>query len=112
MLTPDGVLSIAVDDPNVKVSVEGEGGIVITGPGPQEVRLRPGSYRLSAKRDGKTLKDELVTITRGGKQVVTINREPNEPLSASGLIHTLLGHVGVVWAVDFLPTAAAPFMRE
>ena len=44
VFTPDGVLSIAVDDPNINVSIEGEGGIVITGAGPREVRLRPGFY--------------------------------------------------------------------
>ncbi len=103
VFTPQGMLSIAVDDPDVKVSIEGEEGIVITGAGPQEVRLRPGSYRLSATRDGKMLRSELVTITRGGKQLVTINREPAESLPASGLVHTLLGHVGYVWSVAFLP---------
>ena len=68
VLTPEGVLSIAVDDPNVKVSIEGERGMVITGAGPREVRLGPGSYRLSATRDGKTIKDELVTISAGANR--------------------------------------------
>jgi WD40 repeat protein len=102
VLTPDGVLSIAVDDPDVKVAIEGEGGIVITGAGPREVRLRPGSYRLSATRDGRTLREELVTITRGGKQTVTISREPSGT-HAVGEVHRLLGHVGYVWSVAFLP---------
>ena len=103
IFTPDGVLSIAVDDPNVKVSVEGEGGIVITGAGPQEVRLQPGSYHLSATHDGKTIKEELVTITRGGRRVVTIDREPSPSSLAVGECRTLLGHVGNVWSVAFLP---------
>src|SRR6185436_19018455 len=44
VLTPDGTLVVEVDDPGVKVTVEGDGGLVITGAGPQEVRLRPGIY--------------------------------------------------------------------
>jgi eukaryotic-like serine/threonine-protein kinase len=102
IFTADGVLAIAVDDPNVKVSIEGEGGIVITGAGPREVRLRPGFYRLNATRDGKTVKDELVTITRGGKRVVTINREPSNSLdSVDGRV--LLGHIQNVYSVAFMP---------
>jgi len=103
VLTPDGTLSIGVDDPNVKVSIEGDAGIVITGAGPQEVRLRPGNYRLNATRDGKLLKDDLITITRGGKQVVTINRGASESRSAIAQNRTLHGHVGRVWSVAFLP---------
>ncbi len=102
VFTPQGVLSIAVDDPDIKVSIEGEEGIVITGPGSQEVRLRPGSYRLSATRDGKTLKDELITITRGGKRVVTINREPSGATPADES-RTYLGHVRNVYSVAIMP---------
>jgi WD40 repeat protein len=106
VFTPDGVLSIAVDDPDVKVSIEGDEGIVITGLGPREVWLRPGSYRVSATRDGQSLKDELVVITRGGKHVVAINRERSAPTAAVGEIRTFLGHVGNVWSVAFSPDGA------
>src|SRR5262249_51215228 len=58
VLTPDGTLVVEVDDPRVKVTVEGDGGVVIAGAGPQEVRLRPGSYRLLASKDGRPLKNE------------------------------------------------------
>jgi serine/threonine protein kinase len=103
VFTPDGVLAIAVDDPDVTVSIEGEGGIVINGAGLREVWLRPGSYRLSATRDGKTLRDELVTITRGGKRVVNISREPSPSSPPVGEVHTLLGHISHVRSVAFLP---------
>src|SRR5262249_4499905 len=43
--------------------------------GPQEVRLRPGSYRLLATKDGKPIKNEIVSIARGKKQVVTVTLE-------------------------------------
>jgi hypothetical protein len=45
IFTPDGTLIVETDDPGVKVTIEGDGGLVITGAGAQEVRLRPGSYR-------------------------------------------------------------------
>jgi mono/diheme cytochrome c family protein len=74
---PDGSLMVEVDDPQVKVTIEGDGGLVITGAGPQEVRLKPGSYRVLAARDGKASKKQLVTISRAGKQVVKVSVEPS-----------------------------------
>jgi tRNA A-37 threonylcarbamoyl transferase component Bud32/mono/diheme cytochrome c family protein len=79
VLTPDGTLVVEVDDPQVKVTIEGDRGMVITGAGPQEVRLRAGSYRVLAAKDGKTIKEELVSISRGGKQLVKVSVEPTGP---------------------------------
>jgi hypothetical protein len=76
VLTPDGTLVVEVDDPQVKVTIEGDGGVVITGAGPQEVRLKPGSYRVLAAKDGKAIKEELVSIGRAGKQVVKVSVVP------------------------------------
>ncbi len=103
VITPDGVLSIAVEDPEVKVSIEGEGGIAINAPDQGEIRLRPGSYRLSATRDGTVIRDELVAIARGGKQIVTIHREPHESPSLGRELCQLVGHVGHAESVAFLP---------
>ncbi len=77
IFTPDGTLVVETDDPGVKVTVEGDGGIVITGAGPQEVHLKPGSYQVHAAKDGRpvSLDRELVTITRGRKQVVKVRLE-------------------------------------
>jgi hypothetical protein len=79
IFTPDGVLVVETDDPAVKVTIEGDGGLVITGAGPQEVRLKPGSYRLQAAKDGKAVRldHDLVTIDRGGKRVVRVSLEPD-----------------------------------
>ena len=76
IFTGDGTLIVEVKDPGVKVTIEGDGGLVITGAGPQEVRLRPGSYKLQAAKDGKPVRldQELVTITSGDKQVVQSGR--------------------------------------
>jgi serine/threonine protein kinase len=77
IFTPDGTLVVETDDPAVKVAIEGDGGVVITGAGPQEVRLRPGSYRVQASKDGKPARvdRDLVTITKNGRQVVRISQE-------------------------------------
>ena len=77
IFTPEGTLVVETDDPGVKVTIEGDGGIVITGAGPQEVRLKPGSYRVQATKDGKPARvdRDLVTVTRNGRQVVRISRE-------------------------------------
>jgi WD40 repeat protein/tRNA A-37 threonylcarbamoyl transferase component Bud32 len=85
ILTPDGILVVEVEDPQVKVTIKGDGGLVITGAGPQEVRLRPGSYRFQASRDGKPIKSEVVTISRGERQVIRVSLErasPNQARSA------------------------------
>src|SRR5262249_49893075 len=64
IFTSEGTLVIETDDPAVKVTVDGDGNLVITGAGPQEVRLRAGSYRLKATKDGKPVKldRDLVAI--------------------------------------------------
>jgi WD40 repeat protein len=96
ILTPDGTLVVEVEDPNVKVTIEGDGGLVITGAGPQEVRLRPGSYRVRADKDGKPIQTELVTISRGDKQVVRVS------LEAAGLARS---------AFEFKPPPPGPLDR-
>jgi WD40 repeat protein len=75
VLTPDGTLVVEVDDPAVTVTVEGDGGLVITGAGPHEVRLRPGNYRVSATKDDRPVSQEVVSISRGGKRVVKVGLE-------------------------------------
>jgi hypothetical protein len=74
LFTPEGTLVVETDDPAVKVTVEGDGDLVITGAGAQEVRLRAGSYRLRATKDGKPVKldRDLVAISRGDRQIVRV----------------------------------------
>jgi Protein kinase domain len=71
--TGEGTLVIEADEPGVKVAIDG-GEVTIHGTGVEEVRLRPGSYKLAASKDGQpvAVDQELVTITRGGKQVVRV----------------------------------------
>jgi hypothetical protein len=81
IFTPEGTLVVETDDPAVKVVVEGDGDLVVTGAGPQEVRLRAGSYRLHAVKDGKPVKldRDLVNITRGDRQIVRVRLEGDAP---------------------------------
>jgi WD40 repeat protein len=111
ILTPQGTLVVEVDDPGVKVTIEGDGGLVIAGAGAQEVRLKPGSYQVKATKDGKSVKREVVTITRGGKQVVNVSLEPadlakatpQQPPQTSGEIRRFEGHTDKVWTVAYSP---------
>src|SRR5262249_27379587 len=86
IFTPDGTLVVETDDPSVKVTIEGGGDLVISGAGPQEVRLKPGSYKLQAAKDGKPVRldRELVSIAKGGKEIVRVKLEtPPEPVVAT-----------------------------
>ena len=65
------------------VRIDGEE-MIITGAGATEIRLKPGQYKVLASRDGKVVRQELVTITKNGRQVVRISREAAEPAAAAG----------------------------
>ncbi len=82
--TPEGTLVIECSDPNVQVRVDKED-VVIAGTGLQEVRLRTGSHRVQAFKDGQPVKDELVSIMRGGKELVTVSLEPSTAPDAEKL---------------------------
>ena len=72
--TPYGTLVVETDDPDVKVKVDGED-VVVTGAGVQEVRVKAGQHHFQAVKDGVPVRDELISITRGGKQVVKVSLE-------------------------------------
>ena len=79
--TADGALIVKVEDPAVKVQVDGDE-IIIGGTGQQEVRLRPGRHRVQATRDGQPVRDDFVTISKGGKEIVNITFEPTVAILA------------------------------
>src|SRR5262249_47652479 len=74
LFLPEGTLVVEVDDPGVSVIMEG-GDVIITGAGTKEIRLKPGQYQVKASKDGKVVHQELVTVTRSGRQVVRISKE-------------------------------------
>jgi hypothetical protein len=71
---PEGTLVVEVDDPGVRVSIDGED-LIITGAGVQEIRMRTGRHTFQATKDGKVLLRELVTVTTHGRRVVRVRRE-------------------------------------
>ena len=79
--TPEGTLVIETDDPNVGIKLDGSE-LVVTGAGVKELRLSVGKHSVQAIKDGKILRDELVTISRGGRTVLTVRREAD--ISAPG----------------------------
>jgi hypothetical protein len=80
LFSPDGTLVVEVDDPGVSVTVDG-GDVIITGAGAKEIRLKPGQYKVEASKNGKLVRQELVTVTRNGRQVVRISKELVEHVS-------------------------------
>ena len=131
--TPDGALLVEVNDPAVKVSVDGEA-VVIQGTGPEEVRVRPGPHRVLGTREGAKVNDEVIEIRRGDSQLVKVTREfalrPPPPVPAAapggtlglpgpepvprcpraeilaaapGRVRDFAGHIDWVRAVAFLP---------
>ncbi|MBI3824311.1 MAG: protein kinase [Planctomycetes bacterium] len=74
LFSPEGTIIVEVDDPDVSVSIDGAD-LVITGVGTKEIRVKPGQYKILARKDGKIVRQELVTITKNGREVVRILRE-------------------------------------
>lgn len=80
----DGTLVVEVDDPEVRVRLSGAD-LVIEGAGVREIRLRPGQYTLEALRDGRLVRRELVEVTRNGRRVVRVGKEPQpQPPAPTG----------------------------
>src|SRR5262249_33108227 len=82
LFSSEGTVVVEVDDPGVRVTGDGAD-LVITGTGAREIRLKPGQYQVEASKDGKVVRQELVTVTRNGRQVVRISKEV-EPVTAAG----------------------------
>ena len=80
MLSPEGTLVVEVDDPGVSVKIDGPD-IVITGAGAREIRLTPGNYMVEARKDGKVVSRELVTVTNNGRRVVRVSQEAPTPVA-------------------------------
>src|SRR5262249_48039924 len=80
---------------------------VITGTGAKEIRLKPGQYKVEASKDGKVVRQELVTVGRNGRQVVRISHEaaPYTEAAQQGprFMKSLLGHTQAVTSVAYSP---------
>jgi serine/threonine protein kinase/WD40 repeat protein len=109
LFSPEGTLVVEVDDPGVSVTVDG-GEVVITGAGAREIRLKPGQYKILASKDGKLVRQELVSVARNGRQVVRISAEPRTQrsgvsgsLPAAKLRKSLPGHAQAIKSVAYSP---------
>jgi WD40 repeat protein len=77
---------VKVADPTVKVKIDNDT-LVIADAGPQEIRLRAGSHRIQAIKDGKAVRDQFVTITRGGKEIVNVDFVPTDASAVAETKH-------------------------
>ena len=113
--TPGGTLVVKVDDPAVTVQID-QDLVVIGGAGPKEIRLRAGDHRVQAIKDGKPIRDQLVTIAKGGKEIVNVGFEaarqaPGARVTPEGRsverVGRRTGHParsrGLVWSLAFSP---------
>jgi serine/threonine protein kinase len=76
IVTGEGTLVVETD-PDVHVTLEGNGDLVFNLAGGQTIRVPTGRYRVRATKDGKPLplEKDLVTISRGREQVVRVRLE-------------------------------------
>lgn len=84
IFTGEGTLVIEVDDPNVRISLDGEE-LRITGAGSLEIKLRPGQYQFQATKDGEPVKSEIVSISHGGRKIVRVTLEADVRAKTPGL---------------------------
>src|SRR5262249_29444517 len=90
LLSPEGTLVVEVDDPGVSVAVDGAD-VLITGAGAREIRLKPGQYKVQASKDGKVVRQELVTVARNGRRVVRVSKETEPSAEAERWERTVAG---------------------
>jgi WD40 repeat protein len=104
--TPEGTLVIEINDPSVRVSVDGSE-VTITGAGFAELKVRAGQHRVQATKDGAEVRNELVEVERDGKKLVKVTLEPapREQVrkTTENRITPLKGHQGAVRHVAFAP---------
>jgi serine/threonine protein kinase/WD40 repeat protein len=74
--TADGTLVVKVSDPKVKVRLDGKD-LVISGAGPEEIRVNAGQHYVQGLKDGKVVSETIVSIARGGEETVDVSVEPS-----------------------------------
>lgn len=102
-----GTLVIEIDDPTVQVAINGEE-VTIRGTGVDELTLRPGQYNIAALKNGKPVKQELVTITRDGRTVVRMSLESDAEIAEVTVANAAAAGPHQ-WPPDAPPLAVAPF---
>jgi len=84
IVTGEGTLVVETD-PDVQVTMEGNGDLTFQLAGGQSIRVPTGDYRVKATKEGKPipLDKELVTIARGDNQVVRVRLEREPHIAAA-----------------------------
>ena len=90
LFSAEATLVIEVEEPGVRIAID-DGDLIITGAGVQEIRLKSGPHTVLAMKDGKVLRQELVSVATHGRQVVRVRRE-----ARSGTETTAAGEVSGV----------------
>lgn len=86
--TKTGTLVVEIDDPGVGLRIDGED-LVISTPGVQEIRLKPGQYELQATKDGRPVGRELITIAQNGRQIVRVTQEGPQSVTSIQRVESL-----------------------
>ena len=79
--TAGGTIVVKVSDPKVKVKLDDKD-LVITGAGPEEIRVNAGVHRVQGIKDGKVISEKLISIARGGEETVEVSVEGDAPEGA------------------------------
>ncbi len=120
LLSPEGTLVIEVDDPRVSVQIDGSD-IVITGAGVREIRMKPGSHTVEARKGGQIVSQELVTVAKNGRRVVRVRQEPspanakptaNPPLAPRSADETAWGRVVAALSASEQVKAVSARLKE
>ena len=83
LFSPEGTLVVEVDDPDVSIQVDGSD-LVIKGAGAKEIRVKTGRHVVEARKDGKVVRRELVTVEQNGRRVVRVSQEVPPDEKAAG----------------------------
>ena len=80
--TPNGTLIVKVDDPKIEVTVDGAQ-ISISDGDSNVFHFKPGDYKVEARKDGRVVLEKIVSLERDGREVLSIELEPNKPKAAA-----------------------------
>ena len=75
LFSPEGTLVVEVDDPGVSVKIDGSGHRDHGSGGQGNPPDSPAATRSRLAKNGKVVSQELVTVTKNGRQVVRVSRE-------------------------------------
>ncbi len=82
MQTPDGTVRIEIDDPQIKLAIEGHTA-TITNADKQPITLKPGKHGLTITRGDFTFNTASFELPRRGKTALTITWHPGQKMTVT-----------------------------